>query len=61
MLFVEQAINRANTLHQQVENLKANITEKFNSKTLDPKKAIREVTVLSDVSLVSYFSLLKIP
>ncbi|XP_046842185.1 alanine--tRNA ligase, cytoplasmic-like isoform X2 [Xenia sp. Carnegie-2017] len=44
----ERAINRANTLHQQVENLKANITEKFNSKTLDPKKAIREVTVLSD-------------
>jgi hypothetical protein len=32
--------------------LKAKITEKFNSKTLNPKEAIREVTALSDVSFV---------
>ncbi|CAB3999052.1 alanine--tRNA ligase, cytoplasmic [Paramuricea clavata] len=44
----ERAINRARLLDQHVESLKAKIAEKFNSKTLNPKEAIREITALSD-------------
>ena len=50
--FFYQAINRAGILNQHVESLKAKITEKFNTKTLNPKEAIHEITALSDVSFV---------
>jgi hypothetical protein len=35
-----------------VDSLKAKISEKFTSKTLNPKEAIHDITALSDVSFI---------